>query len=155
PEPDLPPLVIGREWIERVQAQMPELPDAKLARFVEQYGLSVYDAEQLTAERALADYFEAGIAAQPTPATHAPAKAAANWVLGELRRLLNADGLEIGASHVSPAGIAELLDLIAVGKISGKQAKEVLEKAFASGEAPGAVVAREGIAQISDVAELE
>src|SRR5262245_3115438 len=155
PEPDLPPLVIGRDWVERVRAQMPELPDAKLQRFVERYGLSAYDAEQLTAERALADYFEAAVAARPSADAQARAKAMANWVLGELRRLLNAEGLEIGASRVRPEGLAELLDLIDGGGISGKQAKEVLERAFASGETPNAVVAREGIAQMSDVAELE
>jgi aspartyl-tRNA(Asn)/glutamyl-tRNA(Gln) amidotransferase subunit B len=155
PEPDLPPLEVGREWVERVRAQMPELPDARLRRFVEQYGLGDYDAEQLTAERAVADYFEAVLAAKPAADLPVRAKAAANWVLGELRRLLNAESLDITASRVTPDGLAELLELIERGTISNKQAKEVLEKAFASGEAPSAVVAREGIAQLSDTAELE
>jgi len=151
PEPDLPPLVVTREWVERVRARTPELPDAKLRRFVEAYGLSEREAEQLTAERPLADYYEAVVAA----AGVGRAKTAANWVLGDLRRLLNADGLEISASRVTPAGLAELLDVIERGTISGKQAKEVLDKAFAGGESPAAVVAREGIAQLSDTAELE
>jgi aspartyl-tRNA(Asn)/glutamyl-tRNA(Gln) amidotransferase subunit B len=155
PEPDLPPLVISREWVERVRAELPELPDARQHRFEEEFGLSKKDAEQLTAERALADYYEAVVAAgKPTDAAARP-KAAANWVLGELRRLLNAEGLDIGKSRVSAAGMAELLDLIEKGTISGKQGKEVLEKAFASGEMPGEVVKREGIAQLSDSGELE
>lgn len=155
PEPDLPRLIVSREWVERVRAELPELPDAKQQRFEETFGLSEQDAEQLTADRALADYYEAVLAAgKPTDAAARP-KAAANWVLGELRRLLNADGLEIGASRVSAAGMAELLDLIEKGTISGKQGKEVLEKAFASGEMPGEVVKREGIAQLSDSGELE
>ncbi|HKT36990.1 MAG TPA: Asp-tRNA(Asn)/Glu-tRNA(Gln) amidotransferase GatCAB subunit B, partial [Ktedonobacterales bacterium] len=85
----------------------------------------------------------------------ARAKAAANWILGDLRRLLNADGLDITASRVSPAALAGLLDLLDSGTISGKIAKEVLEKAFATGETPAAIVTREGIAQISDTTELD
>src|SRR5579871_132641 len=155
PEPDLPPLVISREWVERIRAQMPELPDAKSKRFVEQYGLSARDAGQLTAEKALADYYEAAVAAGTSADTAARAKAAANWTLGDLRRLLNAGSLDITESRVAPQGLAELLDLIESGKISGKQGKEVLEKAFASGDTPAAVVEREGIAQMSDSGELE
>jgi aspartyl-tRNA(Asn)/glutamyl-tRNA(Gln) amidotransferase subunit B len=155
PEPDLPPLLVSREWIEEIRAKMPELPDAKRARFATQYTLAEQDAEQLTADRAVADYFEATIAARPAKDAPARAKAAANWILGDVRRLLNAGGVEIGESRVSPAGLAELLDLVDAGKISGKQAKEVLEKAFQSGEMPVAIVAREGIAQMSDTGELE
>ncbi|MGH2516584.1 MAG: Asp-tRNA(Asn)/Glu-tRNA(Gln) amidotransferase subunit GatB, partial [Ktedonobacterales bacterium] len=119
------------------------------------YGLAPRDAEQLTAERPLADYYEAVLAAGTPSDPPARARAAANWLLGDLRRLLNAAPLDIAESRVSAAGLAELLDLIEAGKISGKQGKEVLEKAFASGETPGAVVAREGIAQLSDAGELE
>ena len=127
---------------------MPELPDAKRERFVAQYGLSAYDAEQLTAERAVADYFEAVVTMgdeRKESERSARAKVAANWINGELRRLLNAAGQEIGASRVTPAGLAELLDLVERGTISGKQAKDVLELAFASGDAPGEIVAREGL----------
>ncbi len=155
PEPDLPPLVVSREWVERIRMQMPDLPDAKRQRFQERYGLSEREAEQLTVERALADYFEAVIAASAATDTPVRARNAANWILGELRRLLNTAGLEIAASRVAPQGLAELLDLMDSGKISGKQGKEVLDKAFSSGETPGAVVAREGIAQLSDTSELE
>jgi aspartyl-tRNA(Asn)/glutamyl-tRNA(Gln) amidotransferase subunit B len=155
PEPDLPRLVISREWVARIGAEMPELPDAKRERFIETYGLSDYDADQLTAERALAEYFEAAVKSRPAEHRLTRAKSVANWVAGDLRRLLNAAGKEIGASPVQPEGIAELVELVERNTINGKQAKEVLEKAFASGEMPGAIVTREGIAQISDTGELE
>jgi aspartyl-tRNA(Asn)/glutamyl-tRNA(Gln) amidotransferase subunit B len=155
PEPDLPPLVVSPKWVSRIRAMMPELPDARSQRLVTEYGLTEYDADQLTADKSLADYYESVIA------THAPAdaglraKGAANWILGDLRRLLNAQNLDISQTRVSPAGLAELLELIEGGKISGKQAKEVLEKAFASGDSPAIVVEREGIVQLSDSGELE
>jgi aspartyl-tRNA(Asn)/glutamyl-tRNA(Gln) amidotransferase subunit B len=155
PEPDLPPLILTREWVERVRAQMPELPDAKRLRFERDYGLSAKDAEQLTVDHPFADYYEAVLAAGTYADRAARAKTAANWQLGELRRLLNAENIDIAESRISPAALAELLDLIDGGTISGKQAKDVLEKAFATGEAPGAIVAREGIAQLSDSSELE
>jgi aspartyl-tRNA(Asn)/glutamyl-tRNA(Gln) amidotransferase subunit B len=155
PEPDLPPLVISRAWVERLRARLPELPDAARERFERDYGLSAYDAEQLTAERALANSFEATLKAGKAADQQARAKAAANWIVGDLRRLLNAANLDITASKVSPAGLAELLDMIDAGTISGKQAKDVLEKAFASGQSPKAVVEAEGISQLSDTGELE
>jgi aspartyl-tRNA(Asn)/glutamyl-tRNA(Gln) amidotransferase subunit B len=155
PEPDLPPLVVSREWVERVRLAMPELPDERRDRLVSQYGLSERDAEPLTAEKALADFYEATIAAGSPADPSARAKAAANWTLVELRRLLNLEGLDITASRVSPSGLAELLGLIDDGKISGKQGKEVLEKAFRSGETPAFVVRAEGIVQMSDSGELE
>jgi aspartyl-tRNA(Asn)/glutamyl-tRNA(Gln) amidotransferase subunit B len=159
PEPDLPPLVISREWVEEIRSRLPELPDAKRRRFLEEYGLSPYDAEQLTAERTLASFFEAAMRARPAADAGAGAgarvKAVANWILGDLRRLLNASGADIADSRVSPEGIAELVELVEAGKISGKQAKDVLEKAYQAGELPAAIVAREGIAQLSDTSELE
>ncbi len=155
PEPDLPPLVVSREWVERLRARMPELPDAARERFERDYGLSAYDADQLTSERAMADYFETAVKAGAAKDTQARAKAVANWALGDLRRLLNAASLDFAASKVTPAGLAELLDLMDTGAISGKQAKDVLEKAFASGKSPKAVVADEGISQLSDTSELE
>ncbi|MGH2502684.1 MAG: Asp-tRNA(Asn)/Glu-tRNA(Gln) amidotransferase subunit GatB, partial [Ktedonobacterales bacterium] len=155
PEPDLPPLVISRAWVERLRARLPELPDAARERFERDYGLSGYDAEQLTAERALADYFEATLKAGKAADQQARGKAAANWIVGDLRRLLNAASLDIAESRVAPAGLAELLAMIDAGTISGKQAKDVLEKAFASGQSPKAVVEAEGISQLSDTGELE
>ena len=155
PEPDLPPLVVSPEMIERIRARMPELPDAKRARFEATYALPVRDAEQLTTDRVTADYFEAAMAARPAGDVAARAKAVANWLLGDVRRLLNSASLEIGASPLRPEALAELVDLVDGGTISGKQAKDVLERAFASGEMPSAIVAREGIAQLSDSGELE
>lgn len=155
PEPDLPPLVLSKKWIESIRARMPELPDARLLRFMDQYGLSGYDAEQLTAERALADYFERAVEETREGDLFVRAKTAANWIAGDLSRLLNAAGKEISASPVTPAGLAGLLDLLAQERIGGNQAKEVLEKAFATGDPPAEIVAREGIAQISDQGELE
>jgi aspartyl-tRNA(Asn)/glutamyl-tRNA(Gln) amidotransferase subunit B len=155
PEPDLPPLIISRERVEEIRARMPELPDAKRMRFLDAYGLSAYDAEQLTVERPLADFFEAAVGARPSGDASARAKAIANWTLGDLRRLLNASGTDIAASRVTPEGVSELVELVEAGKISGKQAKDVLEKAYEAGELPSAIVAREGIAQMSDTGELE
>ncbi|HEU5439591.1 MAG TPA: Asp-tRNA(Asn)/Glu-tRNA(Gln) amidotransferase subunit GatB [Ktedonobacterales bacterium] len=158
PEPDLPPLVVSREWVERIRAQMPELPDARRERFERAYSLAHKDAVALTAERELADYYEDVLrAGNGTGAAGTPerAKTAANWVLGDLRRLLNAEGLEITASRVKPGDLAALLAMLDAGKISGKQAKDVLEKAFAGGESPAAIVEREGIAQLADTAALE
>jgi aspartyl-tRNA(Asn)/glutamyl-tRNA(Gln) amidotransferase subunit B len=155
PEPDLPPLVLSAEWVEGIRAKMPELPEAKRQRFVEQYGLSAYDAEVLTSERALAGYFEQAVADARQGDLRARAKAIANWLTGDVSRLLNAAGKEITESPVTPGGLAGLVDLIAQERISGSQAKEVLEKAFASGEQPAAIVEKEGITQLSDQGELE
>ena len=155
PEPDLPPLVVSREWVARIRAMMPELPDARSQRLVTQYGLAERDADQLTSEKPVADYYEQVLSTGSPADRPQRAKAAANWILGELRRLLNAENLDISQSRVSPGGLAQLLDLIDSGKISGKQGKEVLEKAFQSGEMPDAVVQQAGIAQLSDSSELE
>jgi aspartyl-tRNA(Asn)/glutamyl-tRNA(Gln) amidotransferase subunit B len=155
PEPDLPPLVVSREWVERIRASLPELPDARRARFVRDFGLSAYDADQLTSERAMADYYEAVMAAGAPADRATRAKLAANWTLGDLRRLLNAAGTGVTASKLTAAGLAELLDLIDSGAISGKQAKDVLETSFTTGASPKAVVASEGISQLSDASELE
>ncbi len=149
PDPDLPPLVVDDQWIERVRAGLPELPAAKRARFVEQYGLGDYDAGVLTASKALAEYYEAVVAAGAAP------KAAANWVMSDLLGALRAAGLELGASPVPPAGLAELIKLIKDGTISGKIAKEVFAEMMASGKAAAAVVEEKGLTQVSDEGELE
>src|SRR5690606_35966412 len=115
PDPDLLPVVVDEALIERAATELPELPDAKRARFIEQYELPAYDADVLTAERALADYFE-----QVAAATRARPKTAANWVMGELGAALNRDGLGIEQSKLPAATLAELLDKIEDGTISGK-----------------------------------
>jgi aspartyl-tRNA(Asn)/glutamyl-tRNA(Gln) amidotransferase subunit B len=151
----LPPLVLSQEWVESVRASMPELPDAKRQRFIDHYGLTLYDAELLTAERALADYFEQAVAETHQGTLPGRAKAVANWISGDLSRLLNAAGREISACPVTPVGLAKLVDLLVEERVSGSQAKEVLEKSFESGQQPAEIVEAENIAQISDQAELE
>jgi len=149
PEPDLVPLRISQEWIERVRASMPELPAARRERFVNTLGLREYDAEVLTASRELADYFEA------VAARSGDARLAANWVMGDLAGALKAAGKEIAASPVSAENLAELLALLKRGEISGKLAKEIFPKMFESGEPAAAIMEREGLKQISDTGALE
>ncbi|MSQ61198.1 MAG: Asp-tRNA(Asn)/Glu-tRNA(Gln) amidotransferase subunit GatB [Dehalococcoidia bacterium] len=157
PEPDLPPVVLTPDWIEGVRAKLPELPDAKRARFVQRYGLSPHEADLLTDSRARADYFEAALAdADPTDdaARRSLARAVANWMLGELARLQNAHGDEIEAVKVRPQHIRELVAVIEGGAISGTQAKDVFQKMYDTGEAPGAIVEAAGLSQISGTDEL-
>ncbi len=149
PEPDLMPLVISAEWREGVRAEMPELPAGKRARFVEEYGLREYDAEVLTQARPLSEYFERVAQVSGDP------RSAANWVMGDLLGELKAAGKEIQESPVSASHLGELLALIAKGEISGKLAKDVFAKMFASGEPPRAIIEREGLKQISDTGTLE
>ena len=156
PEPDLPPLVLSREWVEGVRARLPELPDAKRARFMEQYGLSRYDASVLTVERPVADYFEACVHALPPSlrGKEEAAKTVANWITGELFRLLKAADIEIEAIKVTPKALAELLDLVEKGTISISMAKDVFGEMFQTGRSPSQIVQEKGLAQISDVEEL-
>jgi aspartyl-tRNA(Asn)/glutamyl-tRNA(Gln) amidotransferase subunit B len=147
PEPDLPPLRPSAEWVAQLRAGLPELPAARRARYVDELGLSAYDAQVLTADRELAAYFDAVVAAGIGP------KAAANWVTGEFSRLLNQHAAEgLRASHVAlqPAGLAELIAEVEAGRVSATNAKAVLATAFASGESPRAVIEREGLGQVSD-----
>jgi aspartyl-tRNA(Asn)/glutamyl-tRNA(Gln) amidotransferase subunit B len=149
PEPDLAPLRVADAWLDEIRSRMPELPARKRARFMESYGLSPYDADVLTASRAIAEYYER------VAATAGDAKAAANWVMGDLMGALNAVGQDIADSPVAPERLGGLVDLIRKGEISGKIAKEVFVKMFASGEAAAAIVEREGLKQISDTGALE
>ena len=151
PEPDLPPLVIDHEWVKGIGRRLPELPDAKKARFMVEYKLSVYDAELLTASRESAEYFESCVAG----ASPGRAKAVANWMLGEHLRLLNEAGIGITESKVSPAYLKELLDLIEQGTLSTTLAKQVFEEVFRTARSPGAIMAERGLTQISGAAEIE
>ena len=151
PDPDLPVLRLSPEWIEEIRRAMPELPRARAARFVAEHGLGETEAAALTSERALSDFYEA--AAEKTG--KGLAKACANWIAGDLAALVNKSGKGIEASRVSAAALADLLLRTESGEISGKTAKEVLEKMWATGEDAGAIVSREGLGQISDAAELE
>ncbi|RLC91055.1 MAG: Asp-tRNA(Asn)/Glu-tRNA(Gln) amidotransferase GatCAB subunit B [Chloroflexi bacterium] len=149
PEPDLPPLEISREWVEEVRAQLPELPDAKRARFIAEYGLSAYDAGVLVADKDVADYYEAAVAVGK-----ADPKTVANWVTGALFRLMKETGQEIGALLVSPQALAELIGLVEDGTINLNTGKEVLAEMFASGRGARQIVEERGLAQVSDVAAL-
>jgi len=149
PEPDLEPLRISEEWMAEVKATMPELPAAKRARFMSEFGLREYDAQVLTADRATAEYFEAVAKAS------SDGRAAANWVQGDLAAALKEVGKTIAESPVSAANLGELIGLIGSGELSGKLAKEVFAKMLASGETARAIVDREGLKQISDTGALD
>jgi aspartyl-tRNA(Asn)/glutamyl-tRNA(Gln) amidotransferase subunit B len=148
PEPDLPPLSISREWVEEIRDRLPELPDARRNRFMTEYGLSAYDAGVLTADKAVADYFEACIRVYPE------AKTVSNWITGELFRLLKEKGTSIEEVRITPAALAELLTLVEKGTINQNTAKAILGEMFQSGRAAAEIVAEKGLAQISDADEL-
>ena len=151
PEPDLPPLIVDRAWVEEIRAQLPELPDAKTDRFVKEYGLSADDASLLVADRAVADYFEAVLkqAGGKNP------KAVCNWLTGELFRYLNESQTPIEQVKITPAQLAELIELVEAGTINLNTGKRVLAEMFKSGEPAQAIVAAQGLAQISDTSAIE
>jgi aspartyl-tRNA(Asn)/glutamyl-tRNA(Gln) amidotransferase subunit B len=144
PDPDLLPLNVGTEWVEKVRHSIPELPDAKRKRFLAEYGLPASDAEVLTEERPLSDYFE-GVAR-----ASGNSKASANWVLTEILRVLKEKNLEIPASPIPARRLADMIRLIDDGTISGKIAKEVFEEMNRTGKEPGAIVTEKGLVQIVD-----
>jgi aspartyl-tRNA(Asn)/glutamyl-tRNA(Gln) amidotransferase subunit B len=149
PEPDLPPLIVDAAWIETIRRALPELPDARRARFVTQYLLPEYDAGVLTQSMALADYFER------VAAVAGNAKAASNWVMGELTRKLNDTHGLIEDVPLPPEALAELIALIERGTITGPVAKEVFEKIYATGRRAAEVVEAEGLARIDDPAAID
>jgi len=147
PEPDLPPLRPSEAWVAEIRAGLPELPAARRARYEGEMGLSAYDAGVLTADVALAEYFDAVVAAGSAP------KAAANWVTGEFSRLLNqhaADGLRASGVRLRPDGLAELVDEVESGRLSAGNAKTILAEVFATGESPRAVAELRGLQAVSD-----
>ena len=148
PEPDLQPLKVTADWIEQVRRSMPELPDARRKRFIEQYELSFNDASLLTRDLALADFYERA-AASSNP------RGAANWLKGELLRELDAAGIAADASPVAPEELGALVRAIEEGRISGKQGKDVLAEMFRTGKGAQAVIEEQGLAQVSDAAEIE
>jgi aspartyl-tRNA(Asn)/glutamyl-tRNA(Gln) amidotransferase subunit B len=148
PEPDLPPLVIGEPRIERVKVDMPELPEARSRRLVAEYGIPAYDAGVLTQSAALADYFEA------TTRAAGNAKAASNWIMGELLRTMNERGQTIADVALTPAALGELIVLIDKGTISSSMAKGVFAKMYDSGRSAASIVEEEGLAQIGDEAAI-
>lgn len=150
PDPDLPPLVVAPEWVEQVRADMPELPRAMAARFVEQYGLPEYDATTLTQSQAMAAYFE-----DTAQACNAP-KLASNWIMGEISRRLNTEEIGMEAAKVSSAQLAALIQRIGDGTISNNAAKQVFE-ALWSGEGSDvdAIIEAKGLKQMNDTGALE
>jgi len=149
PDPDLVPLAVPEKWIEEIRASLPELPDARRERFIGEHGLSEQDASMLTEERAMADWFEDAVKAGAAP------KAAANWIMTELLKLLNQDGKSIEESPLKPAQLAGMLKLVDEGTISGKIAKTVFSEMYSSGKDADAIVKEKGLVQISDTGELE
>jgi aspartyl-tRNA(Asn)/glutamyl-tRNA(Gln) amidotransferase subunit B len=148
PDPDLLPLVLDRDWVARLKAGLPELPDTKRARFVSDYGLGVEEAGVLVAERATADFFE-------TVAKGRDPKAAANWVTGDLFGVLNRKGLGIEESPVGAVQLGGLIDLIADGTISGRIAKDVFVEMVETGADPGRIVEAKGLRQVTDTGAIE
>ena len=148
PDPDLLPLVLERGWVEGLKASLPELPDAKQARFMSAYGLSRYDAGVLVAERTTAEFFEA-------VAKGRDAKAAANWVMGDFFAALNRTGRSIEDSPVSAESLGKLLDLMADSTINGKIAKEVFEAMVETGRDPASIVDERGLRQVTDTGAID
>ncbi|PID73313.1 MAG: Asp-tRNA(Asn)/Glu-tRNA(Gln) amidotransferase GatCAB subunit B [Desulfobacterales bacterium] len=149
PDPDLLPVEISTDWIEEVRSSLPELPDARKARYILGHGLSSYDAEVLTAGPEIAEFFEECLSHS------ADAKQAANWIMGPLLGLLHQKGLEISASPVSPEDLAGLLALLEKGVISGKIAKTVFEDMASTGKTAEAIVDEKGLKQVSDTGSIE
>jgi aspartyl-tRNA(Asn)/glutamyl-tRNA(Gln) amidotransferase subunit B len=144
PEPDLVPLTTTREWVEDIRRTLPELPDARMRRFVAEYGIPEYDAGVLTSSKALADYYEACITHYPKP------KVVSNWIMVELLRALNRDGFEVEQARVTPESLAALLSLVDNGTISGTMAKTVFDAMYETGKTAAEVVQEKGLRQISD-----
>lgn len=151
PEPDLPPLVISPEWVERIRQHLPELPDARRERFISQYALPPYDASLLTTSKEMADYFEACLRTLPLTgeALHRTAKAVSNWLLGEFSRLLNLNNMDITQAKVPPPHLVALQDLVDKGTLSISMAKAVFEEMFATGKPPAQIVQERGLVQVS------
>ncbi len=149
PEPDLPPIVTSEETIEKYRKELPELPDARRARLEKDYGLSDYDAGILTSTRAMAEYYDAVVA------TGADPKLAANWMMGDLAKALNAEDIDISKSPVEAKRLGEMIQLISKGTISGKIAKKVFKEMWTNPDAPEKIVKDKGLVQITDTSAIE
>lgn len=148
PDPDLMPVTFTDEEIDEIRRSLPELPEAKRARFVESFGLTAYDAEVLTLDRAVAAYFDEAARQSRAP------KLVANWIISELLRLLSEEKVAINECRIAPKSLAELVDLIENKTINGKIAKEVFAEMFATGESPAAIVKAKGLVQVSDAGAI-
>ncbi|MFC1940430.1 Asp-tRNA(Asn)/Glu-tRNA(Gln) amidotransferase subunit GatB [Chloroflexota bacterium] len=160
PEPDLPPLAISRDWVEEIRAKLPELPEARRKRFMDEYGLPPYDANLLTSSKAMADYEEEFVATA-TGQFNLPlaesAKVGSNWLLGEVSRIINADKIDIAdfREKVIPEKLVKLTDLMVSGSVSGTTAKPVLGEMYKTGRSADEIVSERGLSQISDTKEIE
>ena len=154
PEPDLPPLRIDSAWVEDLRSTLPELPEVKRERFAREYRLGDFDVEQLTEERVKADYYEQALAALDDGASPKQAKAIANWINGELARLMNDAGESMQAVRIRPEHLAELVSLIDAGTISNKLAKSTIESMYETGKPPRQIVDESGQTQISSAEAL-
>ncbi len=152
PEPDLPPVTIGRDWVEEVRKKLPELPEARRDRFIKKYNLSIYDASLLTNSKAMADYFEQGVKA----GKEISPKEVSNWLLGEVSRIINASSIDIEEfkKKVSPDMLSALI-LSTHETINAATAKSVLEEMFKSSKSAAEIIKKRGLSQISDTGELE
>jgi aspartyl-tRNA(Asn)/glutamyl-tRNA(Gln) amidotransferase subunit B len=149
PDPDLTPITVEQSVIDEIRSGLPELPDAKRKRFVSGYGISEYDADLLTSEKAVATWFEEVVKAGGPP------KAAANWVMGELMKMLNEENTTIGNCLIKPKQLADMLALIEKGTISGKIAKTVFMEMYKTGKDAEGIVKEKGLLQISDESAIE
>ena len=148
PDPDLPPLRLTKDWIERIRGRLPELPDARRRRFADEYRLSAYDVDVLTASPRVSEYFESVARA------HGDSKVAANWVMGEVLAALKNAGLTIERFVVRPADLAKLLDMVRDGAVSHTAAKRIFALMTQSGDRPEQIAEREGLAQVGDETQL-
>jgi aspartyl-tRNA(Asn)/glutamyl-tRNA(Gln) amidotransferase subunit B len=153
PEPDLPPLVVDDALVEEVRRTLPELPRARAARYQREMGLSAYDAGLLTADKAVAEFFDSTLSLHGKGPE--AAKRVANWLNGEVAKLANETGLEAAAWKLTPEKLAAILDLVGSGKLGGPGAKAVLDEVFRSGADPAEVVERRGLSQVSDEGAIE
>jgi len=149
PDPDLVPVVVSPEWIEQARREMPELPEAKLQRFMDEYGIPLYDAEVLTADRVMADYYDDCVK------RHGDGKACSNWVMGEVQRRLNDEGIGIGKSPVSPDMLVRMLKRIDDNTISGKIAKTVFDEMWKTGKPADRIIEEQGLKQVTDTSAIE
>jgi len=148
PEPDLVPIIVDPAWVEEIRGGLPEMPDARKQRLMDDYGLSAYDSAMITVSKAMADYFDQSVQC------HADAKTVANWLMGEVSKHLNNEGISILACPVSPKQLADLIALITKGTISNKIAKSVFEEMWSSRKDAEIIVKEKGLVQISDSSEI-
>jgi aspartyl-tRNA(Asn)/glutamyl-tRNA(Gln) amidotransferase subunit B len=154
PDPDLAPVLVGNEWVERIKSELPEFPVARRDRYMEKFRLPRYDADILTAERGLADYFEAIVGNLKTK-NEESYKMASNWTMGDVLRVVNDRHISISDFPVPPERMSEMIGLIIDGTISGKIAKDVFEEMLKSHESPKVIIEKKGLMQVSDEAAIE